>query len=544
MRHSIPLLVILLVASILLVQFTQADVPPTLSIPTVPSLTAPTSPSWTDLLVNPGFEEGFSYRHDPYTGIWAGELEVADGWDLWYDNLQECPPYDPECANPNSYNRRPEYKRESGTARVRSGQYAQKFFTTYGTHTAGLYQSVEVPPNSWVRFSIWVWTWSSNKDIPEHSFLPGPYGVSIGIDPTGGEAWDSPEIQWTAPITRPDQWIYLQTDAHTASGQISVWTQGKQRWPVKHNDSYWDDAELVVLDVPPEPTATISPSPTPYPTPEPTPDGHEPDPCWKWRTAWLDAFDDQQLDGWGRDPAEGSVDATGGALKLANGPSPSGSFPLAWLERPWPQGSDLRLSFRFAFDAVTGYGTTIGIGSQSYDGQRHLGGWLAPEGIEDILRVYQHTGEFGVDLLGQTLWTGTPRDTTWHTLQLELREETYILSVDETEVGRGVSYWRPFSLYLGNPIIIWDLGMWTEVAIDDLRLEVCDEALALPLVMRNHIEPRPTIPAEPTMTTSPLPPQANAGQPSPTVSPPAPRMTPPGAGAPRPSHRGLGPGSR
>ena len=42
-----------------------------------------------NLLVNPGFEDGYSYRPDPYAP-WEGtkgELEVANGWELWYDNV-------------------------------------------------------------------------------------------------------------------------------------------------------------------------------------------------------------------------------------------------------------------------------------------------------------------------------------------------------------------------------------------------------------------------------------------------------------------------
>ena len=137
----------------------------------------PSSPSMPQLaaesgeLENGDFEGSFSARHDPYSGTWAGELEVADGWGLWYDNNQACPPYDPGC-NPLSYNRRPEYKPEPATGRVHGGQRSQKFFTTYGTHTAGLYQEVQVPARSWVRFSVWVWAWSSQKDIADHSFQP------------------------------------------------------------------------------------------------------------------------------------------------------------------------------------------------------------------------------------------------------------------------------------------------------------------------------------------------------------------------------------
>jgi hypothetical protein len=215
---------------------------------------------------------------------------VANGWELWYNNNQSCPNYDPNC-NPLSYNRRPEYKPERGTARVRTGAKAHKFFTTYGTHEAGLYQVVEGAPGSWVRFSAWVWAWSSQKDIPNHSFQDGAYASSLGIDPTGGSDWTSDDIIWTEPVVKHDQWVHLTLDAYTASGKLSVWIRGTQTRPVKHNDSYWDDAELVVLGSPPAPTATPTATSTYAPTPAATPTGHTPSECESWQTLWLDEFD-------------------------------------------------------------------------------------------------------------------------------------------------------------------------------------------------------------------------------------------------------------
>ena len=143
-------------------------------------------------------------------------------------------------------------------------------------------------------------------------------------------------------------------------------------------------------------------------------------------------------------------------------------------------------------------------------------------------------GEFSVDLLGETLWSGVSGDTAWHALRLVLREDTYILSVDGVEVGRGLSYWRPRSLYLGNPVIVWHKGLWTEVAIDDLRLEVCDESMALPLIMQAWTYLKPTVAPEPTMTSTLEPTITITGTLSPTSSP---TQTPPEPTIPPPSHR-------
>ncbi len=458
-----------------------------------------------NLLENGDFEGAFSYRHDPYTGVWAGELEVADGWELWYNNDQSCPDYDPNC-NPLSYNRRPEYKPEQGTARVRSGAKAHKFFTTYGTHEAGLYQIVEVEPGSWVRFSAWVWAWSSQKDIPAHSFQDGSYASSLGIDPTGGSDWTSDDIIWAEPVVKHDQWVHLTLDAYTASGKLSVWIRGTQTRPVKHNDSYWDDAELVVLGSPPAPTATPTATSTYAPTPAATPTGHIPSECESWQTLWLDDFDAGLTEGWDYDPAQGTVAIEGGALWLRNGVGSAEAFPIAWVDRAWPLIADVKLSFRFAFAAPTAYGSTIGVGSATYDGERSLAYSPDPYGIEDIVSIQQRALTYTVKLLGQTVWTGTPGDANWHALELERRETTFILKIDGVERGRGVSYWRPRSLYLGNPVIVWDTGRWSEVAIDDVKLEQCEvRTLLLPLIVREHIWPAPTVPPMPTATATATP---------------------------------------
>lgn len=459
-----------------------------------------------NLLQNGGFEllEGeteYAVRKDPYSGDWATQLRLARGWELWYYNVHACPPYDSGC-NPLSYNRRPEYKREPQTGRVRSGQSAQKYFTTYGTHLGGMYQVVEVPADAWLRFSIWAWVWSSQKDVPAHSFLPGDYDISIGIDPTGGVAWDAPEIQWTEPITRYDQWVYLETAARAEGDRVSVWLRSAQRWPVKHNDSYWDDAELVALSAAPTATPTPIPTPTPYPTPQPTPSGYQPPACWRWQTLWLEPFDQAAPSGWAWDAGEGRVAVDAGELYLANASAYQEAFPVAWSTGGWPATGDVRIALRFAFRNPTGYGSTIGVGSHPYAGERTLAAAPGPYGVEDILRVHHWmsspgVGEYRIDLLGRAAWWGAPGDASWHRLTLELRRTTYVLSVDGMEVARAESYWRPRSLFAGNPVIVWNKGRWTEVALDEVRIEECRGVTCAPLILRDHVVAIPTIPALP-----------------------------------------------
>jgi hypothetical protein len=225
-----------------------------------------------NLLVNPGFEDGYSARLDPYEP-WKGpqgELTIANGWELWYDNRDQC--REGLCC----YNFRPEYKPEDGYVftdpqRVRSGRYAQKMFTLYSTHTAGLYQRVAVPEGSEVEFSIWVVVWSSSQSDPHHSTLPGKYWLSVGIDPYGGVNPYSDRIIWSERIEHYDEHVQLSVTAVAQADHVTVFTKAAPEWCVKHNDSYWDDARLIIPLLTPTPTATFTTTPTATPTPTLTP---------------------------------------------------------------------------------------------------------------------------------------------------------------------------------------------------------------------------------------------------------------------------------
>ena len=167
-------------------------------------LTVGLLPAWADCpgtpLRNAGFEEGFSTRG-------AGEVEVANGWTpFWQDG-----PFADE-----GLNRRPEFKAEDasrfGRRRVREGNWAQKWGNSYATHHAGIYQQVNVPAGSTVTLRAWAQAWSSSEDDPSVS-TGGKYTLSVGIDPTGGTDWTSPNIVWSAPNYTLDQWVELTVTA-------------------------------------------------------------------------------------------------------------------------------------------------------------------------------------------------------------------------------------------------------------------------------------------------------------------------------------------
>ena len=206
------------------------DTPTPSSTPTI----TPTPQTFPEgnLLFNPGFEAVFSERD-------AREVQVADGWQPWW---QEGP------GQHEGYFRRPEFKPENryihGARRVREGDWAQKYFTTYGTHNAGLMQRVNVEPGGVCTFSIWAQVWSSEGNDPDGITEPGYYRVYIGIDPTGGTVWNAPTVIWSAPRMEYNTWLHLYVSAVARGDVVTVFTRGEPEYRVKHNDSYWDDADL------------------------------------------------------------------------------------------------------------------------------------------------------------------------------------------------------------------------------------------------------------------------------------------------------------
>ncbi|TEU16424.1 MAG: hypothetical protein E3J25_02910 [Anaerolineales bacterium] len=198
----------------------------------------PTADGMVGVLQNPDFEEGFSMRE-------AVEVTVAEEWEPWWVKGTE-----EEQAR--GYLRRPEYKPEErsargGEGRVHSGNSGQKQFTTFATHTAGIYQRVPVVRGSTVSFSIWVYVWSSSKDDFDRSKGPGDYKVSVGLDPFGGTSGSASEVVWSRWVQQYDGWVKLRVQAVAQADQVTVFTRGQNGWRVRHNDSYWDDASLQVI---------------------------------------------------------------------------------------------------------------------------------------------------------------------------------------------------------------------------------------------------------------------------------------------------------
>ena len=199
-----------------------------------------------NLLANPGFE-GF-YRSFGSGQDLVLEFRVADGWLPWY---RQQGADDPEWRY-----RRPEYRPASYSY---NGSAAQQFFTSFGTHEAGLMQRVaRVAPGQTYRFSLAMYIWSSTGGDFYRSEQPGIVSVRLGIDPTGGTNPYASSVVWSPFATFYDEWRVLSVDAVAQSNAATVFVWSSAQYPVVHNDVAMDEAYFGLAANAPQGSAPVA----------------------------------------------------------------------------------------------------------------------------------------------------------------------------------------------------------------------------------------------------------------------------------------------
>lgn len=237
-----------------------------------------------NLLANPSFEGQYS-SYIPETPQELADCprnicttaQLPQGWKPWW--VKE---------RPTDVN--PEYKPAEanvGGNRIHSGSRAAQYFSFWSTHKAGLRQTVNVPANAVLEFSIFGQAWMSEDDNASVSDRSGTPNMQIGIDPTGGTNPYSPNVVWSGYQQPYDAYARFAVQAQAQGEQVTVFTfsapsvnPNSPEYGFKHNDIYWDDASLVVVGggyVPPAPSGGGDPPPAPVapayvPGPTATPD--------------------------------------------------------------------------------------------------------------------------------------------------------------------------------------------------------------------------------------------------------------------------------
>jgi hypothetical protein len=239
----------------------------------------------SDLLRNGGFEadwaEEQSHRcvrivdgNEPEQ-IEVGNIFTPPGWLVWFRH-EEGKFAQPEVRD----------AREKEPNRMRTGDKALLIFTFFRRQDAGLFQQVSVSPGTKVRFTVWAHAWSNHKDPNRPDEFPHPddprwsegagfapfFGLEgtlsdkpneagldnftfwVGIDPTGGTDPFASTVVWGSGANIYNTYAQVPAVETTAAAEtVTVFTRAKTKYPFKHNDAYWDDARLTVVESQPLP---------------------------------------------------------------------------------------------------------------------------------------------------------------------------------------------------------------------------------------------------------------------------------------------------
>jgi hypothetical protein len=203
-----------------------------------------------------------------------GNIFSPPGWTVWFRH-KEGDWSQPECRDARSKN----------PDRMRSGEKGFLCFTFGRKQDAGLMQQVSVTPGTKVKLSIWAHAWSNHKDDSRKDAFPNPddprwsegagkgayfalegsvsddatrnFTFWVGIDPTGGTNPFADTVVWGKGAHIYN--VYAEVppvETVAQANTITVFTRSRAIWPFKHNDAYWDDAQLVaegeVVEPPPE----------------------------------------------------------------------------------------------------------------------------------------------------------------------------------------------------------------------------------------------------------------------------------------------------
>jgi hypothetical protein len=275
-----------------------------------------------NLLVNPGFEEGFA------RGARAEEM-LPHGWSSWFETV----PGVNGINYPPSYVLRRALAGDDGVGgrRVALGAWSVEQSTSDATHVGGLWQRVAVPPGSQLLARAWAYSWASRGDREAISEPPGTFAVSVGIDPLGGQDAKRASVRWSEPITVTDAWLPLVVEAMAERDTATVFTRGDALRIQRNNVARWDGLCLRVLGPAGEPTATHTRAPWPTRTPlTPVPTATEDPLIAQSRTAGLRAgiaaAATERASAMGRAPDPGATLAAA-ATRIARGGSLDASAP-------------------------------------------------------------------------------------------------------------------------------------------------------------------------------------------------------------------------
>lgn len=216
-----------------------------------PSLAQSSGPN---LLDNPDFGWPTQTNANICAPGWSKDNAVTPrGWTAYWTCKSDAE------KNQDLVNREPEFRPMNADVteqapRVRSYPTAASFFNYYSLQrSAGLLQTVRnIKPGTKLRFSIWTQLWSTNGDDVNSAYQPGGLQARACIDTTGftvnAPNFASNTIVCGTATREYDKYVLISVEAVAAADTVTVIFDTSADYPVKHNDVFADDAELIAID--------------------------------------------------------------------------------------------------------------------------------------------------------------------------------------------------------------------------------------------------------------------------------------------------------
>lgn len=162
-----------------------------------------TSPLATNLLANPGFEEGSGSGPARAVTGWvkSGSLNIMEADGTWFSSM---PPH--------------------------SGGWLLQAAVNGSTSDGYVYQRVGVQRGLDYTFSAWVTTWPRENDTWKYDVWDNQgrlIYMRLGIDPTGGTNVNASTVQWTPRIYSHRHWSNLARTAVAQSSNLTVFVTMK-----------------------------------------------------------------------------------------------------------------------------------------------------------------------------------------------------------------------------------------------------------------------------------------------------------------------------
>ncbi len=198
---------------------------------------APAPVAQTVTLVNPSFENGFE------------SSGVATGWASWV--VDGSPTFQQITSSTDA-------------RRVKDGSNAQMMTVNDANYRGGLQQTVfGITAGQKYRFTIWAHAWASSGDDSTKSEGYTTINLKVGLGQGETHAADA-GITWSELVHYVDNYQQLSVEFIAQSGALTIFTYANPAVHLKHNDVYWDLAQLTKITV--APTA-IPATPAPTNTP-------------------------------------------------------------------------------------------------------------------------------------------------------------------------------------------------------------------------------------------------------------------------------------